>query len=128
MKRKFKIYILIITALIFADAARAQTNAFNYQGKLTDAGAPQATYQIQFKLFDALSGGSQIGSTIDNPSVTVSGGVFSVKLDFGANVFTGADRFLEISVRRSAAESYVTLSPRQQIASSPYSIRTLSAQ
>ncbi|HEY0460104.1 MAG TPA: hypothetical protein VGC97_13285 [Pyrinomonadaceae bacterium] len=127
-KAKFKIYILFITALIFAGTARAQTNAFNYQGKLTDAGAPQATYQMQFKLFDAASGGSQIGSTIDNPSVAVSGGVFSVKLDFGANVFTGADRFLEISVRRSAADSYVTLSPRQQIASSPYSIRTLSAQ
>lgn len=106
----------------------AQTTAFNYQGKLTDAGTPQATYQMQFKLFDSAAGGSQIGNTVNNDSVAVSEGVFSILLDFGTNVFTGADRFLEISVRRNSNESYITLTPRQQIASSPYSIRTLSAQ
>ena len=33
----------------------------------------------------------------------VSSGVFSVTLDFGANAFTGANRFLEISARLSGA-------------------------
>jgi hypothetical protein len=126
---RFKKYLILLTiVLIWAAAARAQTTAFNYQGKLTDAGASQATYQMQFRLFDAASGGTQIGGTIENPSVAVSDGVFSVRLDFGANAFAGADRFLEIGVRRSAGDSYTILSPRQQIASSPYSIRTLSAQ
>lgn len=114
--------------LLVALAVSAQTTAFNYQGKLTDAGTPQANYQMQFKLLDAAVGGTQIGSTISNNSVAVANGVFSVLLDFGTNVFTGADRFLEISVRRNINENYTILAPRQQIASSPYSIRTLSAQ
>lgn len=121
-------FFSVIFILLWANAAFAQTTAFNYQGKLTDANSPQAAYQMQFKLFDAAAGGTQIGSTIENPSVAVEQGVFAVKLDFGANVFTGADRFLEIAVRRSAGESYTVLTPRQQIASSPYSIRTISAQ
>ena len=121
-------FTAIMFVFIAAQMTAAQTTAFKYQGKLTDAGAAQATYQMQFKLFDALAGGSQIDATVENASVAVTDGVFSVNLDFGANVFTGADRFLEISVRRSASENYTTLNPRQQIASSPYSIRTLSAQ
>lgn len=128
MKNLIRLSSTLFILALAAQAVFAQTTAFKYQGKLTDAGAPQATYQMQFKLFDAASGGSQIGSTVENSSVSVADGVFSVSLDFGANAFAGADRFLEIAVRRSAGESYVTLNPRQHIASSPYSIRTLSAQ
>lgn len=120
---------VIFSILLFANLiVFSQTTAFNYQGSLSDTGTPQATYQMQFRLFDAAVGGSQIGATINNSSVAVSGGVFSVLLDFGANVFTGTDRFLEIGVRRGASENYTILAPRQQIASSPYSVRTISAQ
>ena len=105
----------------------AQTTAFNYQGKLSDTGAAQSIYQMQFNLYGSAGGADQIGGTITNTNVAVSQGVFNVQLDFGAPAFSGADRFLQIAVRRSAAESYVTLNPRQQINSSPYSIRTLSA-
>lgn len=105
----------------------AQTTVFTYQGKLTDNGASQSTYQMQFALFDSAVGGSQIGATITNSTVAVNQGVFTVQLDFGTSVFTGADRFLQIAVRRNASETYTILSPREKIASSPYSIRTLSA-
>ena len=118
------VFFIFLAAQMIA----AQTTAFNYQGKLTDAGTPQAAYQMQFKLFDTEAGGSQIGNTVDNSAVAVSDGVFSVLLDFGTNAFSGSNRYLEISVRRDANESYTVLTPRQQIASSPYSIRTLSAQ
>jgi hypothetical protein len=116
--------LMILCAVI---AASAQTTEFTYQGKLTDSGTPQAIYQMQFKLFDAASTGSQIGATITNPSVAVSSGVFTVNLDFGAAAFDGADRFLEIAVKRSAGDSFTVLAPRQKITSAPYSIRTLSA-
>lgn len=122
--RLFAVFSIFLTA----HSVSAQTTAFAYQGKLTDSGTPQANYQMQFKLFDALTGGNQIGGTIENASIAVNQGVFSVMLDFGANVFAGADRFLEIGVRRNSGENYTILNPRQQIASSPYSIRTLSAQ
>jgi len=122
-----QIFVCLMTAFLTAIPALAQTTAFTYQGKLTDNAAPQSVYQMQFALYDALAGGSQIGGTISNPSVAVNQGVFSVQLDFGASVFTGADRFVQISVRRNASETYTILSPREKIASSPYSVRTLSA-
>lgn len=122
-----QIFAGLTVVFLTAISGLAQTTVFTYQGKLTDNAAPQSVYQMQFALFDAPAGGSQIGATISNPSVAVNQGIFSVQLDFGASVFSGADRFLQISVRRNASETYTILSPREKIASSPYSIRTLSA-
>lgn len=122
------IFVGLILVYLTATAIFAQTTAFNYQGKLNDGATPaNGNYQLQFRLFDTVSGGGQIGAAITDVAAAVNQGVFSVKLDFGASVFAGANRFLEIAVRRNSGESYVTLSPREQIASSPYSIRTLSA-
>lgn len=129
MRGKFILQI-ILSGLIFVSAASAafgQTTAFTYQGRLTDSGASQSIYQMEFRLYGSPAGSDQIGVPIANPGVAVNQGVFSVLLDFGASVFTGADRFLQISVRRSAGESYTILNPRQQITSSPFSVRTLSA-
>lgn len=129
-KNPFRSLVLAFAAaLLLGGAAAAQTTAFNYQGRLTESGnPPTGTFQMQFKLFDAVTAGNQIGTTLDNPSVAVNQGIFTMSLNFGANTFSGADRYLEISVRHNSSESYTTLSPRQQIASSPYSIRTISAQ
>jgi hypothetical protein len=53
---------------------------------MADGGtAANGTYDMQFKLFDG--SGNQIGSTITNPSVLVSNGVFTVQLDYGAAAF-----------------------------------------
>ena len=118
-----------------ATAARqVQATAFTYQGRLSDAassGGANGTYQMQFQLFDAATNGNQIGDTRTNTAVNVSNGVFTVSLDFGSNPFvSGADRFLQISVKRASDPSgtaYTTLAPRQQLTSSPYAIRTISA-
>jgi hypothetical protein len=82
---------------------------------------------MQFKLFDALSGGTQIGSTITDVPIIANQGTFAARLDFGANALSGANRWLEIAVRHNSGEGYTILSPLEQIASSPYSVRTLSA-
>jgi hypothetical protein len=72
----------VITALILlvsAMTAFAQSSAFNYQGCLNDTGAAaNGSFQFQFKLFDAASGGTQIGATINDVTATVSNGIFSV--------------------------------------------------
>lgn len=121
-----KILFLILT---LAAINYAQTTAFNYQGKLSDAGNPaNGNYQMQFALFDALANGNQVGATVSISDVAVSQGIFAVPLDFGAGAFPGADRFLEISVRRNANENYVTLSPREQINTTPQAIRSRSAE
>ena len=119
----------VITVFIFLMAAEifAQTTAFTYQGKLTDSGIPaNATYDMQFTLFDAVSGGIQQGATLTNSTVQVTNGIFAVTLDFGTNVFTGSPRFLEIAVRQAGSpDLYTPLAPLQQIASTPYAIRSL---
>ncbi len=110
-------------------AVRAQTSVFTYQGRLTDTNiAASGTYQMQFSLFDALSGGTQQGSTILNNSVTVSNGIFTVQLDFtAAPLAAGADRWLEINVKKPADPAFITLTPRQQLTSSPFASRSSSA-
>ena len=46
--------------LCCAGVVRAQTTAFTYQGKLTDAGNPaNGNYDLQFQLFDSLMGGGR---------------------------------------------------------------------
>ena len=113
--------------------AFAQTTSFTYQGRLMDGGTPaNGTYEIQFTLWDATAGGTQQPQPapviITRTNVQVSAGAFTVQpLDFGAVAFPGADRYLEISVRRTAVDPFTTLSPRQQITSTPYAIRSLTA-
>src|SRR5215510_13394331 len=64
----------------------AQSTAFTYQGKLTDAGNPaNGNYDLQFKLFDALSAGTQQGATLVRNPVIATSGNFTVTLDFNAN-------------------------------------------
>src|SRR5262249_34910638 len=129
MKARPTIGFLLIGWLVFASiAVQAQTTAFTYQGKLSDGGNPaNGSYDFQFALFDSLAGGTPIGLTVTHAAVPVSGGVFAVQLDFGVDAFPGAERFLLISVRPAGGGSFSTLSPRQQISSTPYAIRTLSA-
>lgn len=132
MKLSISVYSSVMT-FIFVLASfigiQAQTTSFTYQGRLTDASMPAAsgTYDFEFALFSADSSGTQISTTQSISGVTVNKGVFNIQLDFGAASFPGADRYLEIRVKKPADANYTTLSPRQRITSTPYSIRSLSA-
>jgi hypothetical protein len=128
MKHKlFTIIAALFLGLIFINLTNAQTSGFTFQGKLSDGGnAANATYQFEFKLYDANN--NQVGNTISDISATVTNGIFTVNLDFGASAFDGAARFLEIGVRPNGnAQSYTVLNPRQAVASTPYAIRSLNA-
>jgi hypothetical protein len=121
MKRAISIIVITLAVSI---GAFAQSSAFNYQGRLNDNGQPaNGTYLLQFKLYNALGGGAQVGSTLSDVSVTVANGVFTANLDFGAASFDGADRFLDISVKKNVGDAYTVLTPRQKIASTPYAVR-----
>lgn len=121
-KLHFGVIVVVLFASLFASG---QSTEFTYQGSLKDgASAANGNYDMEFRLFDI--GGSQIGSTQSRAGVAVANGIFSVKLDFGS-VFPGADRFLEIAVRTAGGGSFTTLSPRQKIDSSPYSVKSLNA-
>src|SRR5258708_2938463 len=93
--------MLILILLGFAIPVRAQT-AFTYNGRLVIAGvAVTGTYDFQFKLYTAASGGSQVGGTLSRPGVGVSSGNYSVSLDFGVDTFANAPLFVQASQRKS---------------------------
>lgn len=123
-----RISLLPLLFALCAVTALAQTTSFTYQGRLTDGGTPASgNYDLQFALFDTVSGGAQIGAPQKVPNVAVSAGIFTVPLDFGANAFPGGPRFLEIGVRPAGHGAFTILSPRQPITSTPYAIRSLNA-
>jgi len=99
--------------------------AFTYQGYLADGnGAVNDTCDFQFSLWDAAGNGTQIGSTQTKTGVVVAEGYFTVTdLDFGAGVFTGDARYLQIEVQCSGDSDYVPLdSGRVALNAAPYAL------
>ncbi|MBU0490861.1 MAG: hypothetical protein KKB13_03335 [Chloroflexi bacterium] len=95
--------------------------AFTYQGRLQDTGGPVTSdCDLQFSLWDSASNPTgQVGAPLTKSNVSVSGGLFTVELDFGA-VFAGDARWLQVAVRCPAGSgSYSTLSPRQKLTAAP---------
>ncbi|RMD64974.1 hypothetical protein D6833_03615 [Candidatus Parcubacteria bacterium] len=98
--------------------------AFLYRGRLMDNGHPaNGSYDFRFKLYDAETGGTQVGSTLTQDDISVSNGLFVVTLDFGDRAFNGEARWLEVAVRPGdSTGSYTTLSPRQPVLPVPYAL------
>ena len=113
---------LSVLLLIAPASLLAQAAAFTYQGRLVDGGQPaNGNYDLQFRLADSASSGNYVGVTVTNAAVTDSNGLFSVTLDYGASVFDGSPRWLEIGVRTNGSVGpYTLLSPRQAINKTPY--------
>ena len=120
---------ILLAALSFASAALAQPTAFSYQGRLSENGAgANGSYDLRCALFDSAAAGNVVGTPIAVAPVAVSSGLFTVTLDFGASVFNGSARWLEIAVRTNGSvAAYSTLAPRQPINSTPYAIQALNA-
>lgn len=89
-----------VACTFFASAAFAQSTAFTFQGKLTSNSSPaEGLHDFRFKLFDAASGGTQIGTTQCVDNLLISGGVFTATIDFEAHFVTTGQRFIEVDVR-----------------------------
>jgi hypothetical protein len=82
-------------------------------------------YDFEFRLFDALSGGTQQGLTTGANNVVVTDGTFTVTLNFIVcpNCFNGDPRFLDITVRASGGGPFTPLMPRQPITATPYALK-----
>jgi hypothetical protein len=101
----------------------AQGTAFTYQGRLDADGTPaNGSFDLRFGIYDAASGGSPLAGPLTNAATGVSNGLFTVALDFGAGVFPGSNRWLEVAVRTNGGGAFTTLTPRQPITASPYAI------
>ena len=141
MKRYYLIYLAGALALIAAlgggialaqndgpdepigphGVADALGTRFTYQGKLEKDGSPvSGDCPMIFRLYDAASGGLQVGSTI-NRTVTITDGLFAESLDFGTDTFTGARRWLEVEVDCDGDSTYADLG-RQELTAAPYAL------
>jgi hypothetical protein len=121
------VLIVSIILTLACGAAFAQTTEFTYQGSLKNGAVPAAgNYDFEFALFDSVAGGIQVGAAQTRSGVAVADGTFSVKLDFGGQ-FPGSNRFLEIRVRQTGGGAFTSLTPRQAVTSSPYSVTSVVA-
>lgn len=103
--------------------AHAQGTAFTYQGWLNDGANPASgSYDLTFSLYDTNVLGNLLAGPLTNSATAINNGLFTVTLDFGADVFTGSNDWLEISVRTNGAGAFSVLSPRQQTLPTPYAI------
>lgn len=121
-----RVLVLCACGLLGSWAAQGMDTAFSYQGRLSVSGSPaDGHYDFRFILYDAEIGGSQVGPILYGDDIEVADGLFTVYLDFGAGVFTGGDRWLEVAVRPGdETGSYTLLTPRQVVLPSPYSLHS----
>lgn len=134
----FAVVTLFLMGLISPDtssAAVAPPNKMNFQGRLTDAsGNPlTGTYDMQFKLYSAASGGTllwaETRTAANSNAVTVTSGLFSVRLGEGtlvapstqlsAVVAANSTLYFEITIGSDAA-----MTPRSQLATSAYAFNS----
>jgi len=123
---------LALLALPLTTAAQtAQGTAFTYQGQLLQNNAAvSASTDMTLTLWDAATGGNQIGAALPftagngNP-VSVQNGIFTVALDFGPTAFNtliSDERWLAVTVGSTA------LSPRTKIENAPYALQSRAAE
>jgi hypothetical protein len=124
------VMLVVGAAGVVAQSARSQGDvsaqavvgrAFTYQGQLQVNNQPaDGMFDFRFILYDADTGGSQVGPIVTRNDVSVSKGLFSVALDFG-NIFGNTALFLDIAVRPGdSSGTYTPLVPRQPLTATPF--------
>ena len=64
-KSGLAVFVFLSALICSTHTVFSQTTEFVYQGQLQNASAPaNGSYDFEFLLFDAVSGGSQIGPTL----------------------------------------------------------------
>ncbi|MGC9943977.1 MAG: tail fiber domain-containing protein [Verrucomicrobiota bacterium] len=120
--------LVALAILVGVNRGSAQGTAFTYQGQLSDNGIPASgSFDLQFVLYNGSQFGSQAGPSLTNSGVSVTNGLFTTTLDFGAGIFTGTNLWLDISVRTNGAGAFNELLPRQPLTPTPYSVMANSA-
>lgn len=121
--------VAVLLLTILCCAAFSETplgSSFSYQGRLLVSGTPATgAYDLHFKLYDSPTTTTQIGSTLSLPGVSVTNGLFTVTVDFGAGAFAGNKRWLETSVYSGG--EWIVLAPRTEIMPAPQASYSLSA-
>ncbi len=115
----FNRVLIVFLGVVFAAPVFSGV-AITYQGQLQQQGQPfSGAVNLEFRLFDAAAGGSQVGNTVVRNDWPVNDGLFLVELDFGQDAFDGEDRYLQVIVNGTALE------PRQAVGATPLALFAL---
>jgi len=113
------IFSVLAALLVLPLAGRADTT-ITYQGRLNQSGTPfTGLADLEFRLYDQMSGGNQIGTVQSRTDWPVEDGLFQAELDFGSDIFTDQVRWLEITVDGTV------LAPRQAVRPAPMALFAL---
>ena len=127
---KINLAVLALAACCLGiPSLKAENTAIAYRGSLTDSGAAvTGSFDLQFTLWDAATGGAVVGNPVTLNAATVSAGVFNASLDFGVGAFNGESRWLEIGAKAAGSiDSFEILGPRQALSPVPYALHALTA-
>jgi len=122
MREKLIFLVLLILVGIFVQAV---PRILNYQGKLVDSSGVgiSGTHTLTFRLYTTESGGSPLWT--ETETLTITNGLFSTLLGnrtpFPDSVNFSVPYWLEVEIDGE------TMSPREQLASSPYAIYSAQA-
>ena len=126
--RKRESFGLAFASLLFiagldSSAIAQGTTAFTYQGRLNlGTNAASGNYDLRFAACDALYNGNTVAGPTTNLATLVTAGFFTVRLDFGAGLFAGSARWLDIGVRTNGNGAFTALTPRQNLTPVPYAL------
>jgi hypothetical protein len=119
---------VLLTINLQPSTLLAQGTAFTYQGRLNGGGQPaNGSYDLQFTLYATNVNGSPAAGPVTNLATTVSNGLFTATVDFGAGVFNGAEYWLDVAVRTNGTGAFTELTPRQTLTPAPYALYAASA-
>ncbi len=120
MKRNNFLMVVLVCVFLLNGLSAAIPQTLNLQGKLTDSSdnALTGTYNMTFKIYDVVTGGSELWVSANNSVTTDSDGVYNFILA-GVNLPFDTEYYLGIKVVNDAE-----MTPRINLTSSPYTFRT----
>ncbi len=93
-------HCLLLSGLLATSAFGASVS---YQGQLQQQGQPfTGTANLEFRLFDSLESGTQLGLGQTFANHPVDAGLFQVELTFDAGTFSAGERFVDSTSRASS--------------------------
>jgi hypothetical protein len=118
MRNKLVIGALVICVVGPAALVADVGTVFTYQGQLKENGTPvNGSVEMSFELLGNPHGPALARYPLfGTVSVSLTNGLFTQAIDFGQNVFTGAERWMQTTVNGSA------LLPLQKLTATPYSL------
>ncbi|MBI5139881.1 MAG: hypothetical protein HZA94_00290, partial [Candidatus Vogelbacteria bacterium] len=131
------LFLIVFFAFSSSAGASSFSKIINYQGKLTNASGvtvSDGSYNMEFKLYTASTGGSSIWSNtlIQNDRISVTNGLFSVLLGATSTSFASInfDQPLYMSINIGGTTNTATptwdgeMTPRKQFSPAPFAFES----